>query len=310
MASCSSSTLAIQAVQSSPTTHEILDLTEDDLVVKLLLASPMSQRWHRPFPTQQLQLHHMMFLNAYKNVLAVALATEYSFPQADKVKEYLEQAEAEKSSQIIQCGICVELKESNQMFTNNTCAHSFCSDCITKQVAAKLDENFHIVSCPGLDCKSVLQLEDCIPILPKLVLERWNEALCQALVLGSEKLYCPFRDCSMVLVIEDEREVVRGSECPACHRLFCAECRVPWHPGVDCEEFQRLNEDERGRDDLMVNQLAKDNKWMRCPRCKFFVEKTQGCPHITCRCQFQFCYGCGAEWTSNPGGCQSQCNRN
>ena len=30
-----------------------------------------------------------MFINAYKNVLAVAVATEYSFPQADKVKEYL-----------------------------------------------------------------------------------------------------------------------------------------------------------------------------------------------------------------------------
>ncbi|KAK2665682.1 hypothetical protein Ddye_004256 [Dipteronia dyeriana] len=30
-----------------------------------------------------------MFINAYKNVLAVAVATEYSFPQVDKVKEYL-----------------------------------------------------------------------------------------------------------------------------------------------------------------------------------------------------------------------------
>ena len=30
-----------------------------------------------------------MFINAYKNVLAVAIATEYTFPQAEKVKEYL-----------------------------------------------------------------------------------------------------------------------------------------------------------------------------------------------------------------------------
>lgn len=228
--------------------------------------------------------------------------------QSSLIHEVLD-PEAEKSSHIL-CGICVEFKESDQMFTNNTCAHSFCSDCITKQVAAKLDESFHIVSCPGLDCKSVLKLEDCTPILPKLVLERWNEALCEALVLGSQKVYCPFSDCSMVLVIEDEGEIVRESECPACHRLFCAGCRIPWHPGVDCEEFQRLNEDERGREDLMVNMLAKEKKWMRCPRCKFLVEKSQGCLHITCRCQFQFCYGCGAEWTSNHGGCQSQCNRN
>ena len=30
-----------------------------------------------------------MFINAYKNVLAVAVETDYSFPEADKVKEYL-----------------------------------------------------------------------------------------------------------------------------------------------------------------------------------------------------------------------------
>ncbi|BAT03697.1 Os08g0130500, partial [Oryza sativa Japonica Group] len=30
-----------------------------------------------------------MFLNGYKNVLAVAVETEYSYPHADKIKEYL-----------------------------------------------------------------------------------------------------------------------------------------------------------------------------------------------------------------------------
>ncbi|XP_060175455.1 large ribosomal subunit protein uL10-like [Lycium barbarum] len=30
-----------------------------------------------------------MFINSYKNVLSFAVATEYSFPQAEKVKQYL-----------------------------------------------------------------------------------------------------------------------------------------------------------------------------------------------------------------------------
>jgi large subunit ribosomal protein LP0 len=29
------------------------------------------------------------FINAYKNVLAIAVETEYSFPLAEKTKEYL-----------------------------------------------------------------------------------------------------------------------------------------------------------------------------------------------------------------------------
>jgi E3 ubiquitin-protein ligase RNF144 len=58
---------------------------------------------------------------------------------------------------------------------------------------------------------------------------------------------------------------------------------VPWHSGIECEEFQRLNEDERGREDLMLRELAKDKKWSRCPQCKFYVERTEGCPHMICR---------------------------
>ncbi|XP_021802002.1 probable E3 ubiquitin-protein ligase RNF144A [Prunus avium] len=204
----------------------------------------------------------------------------------------------------IVCGICVEMKEAAQMFRNESCDHSFCSDCIAKHAASKIQDNIHIVVCPGLGCKAVLELDACRPMLPREVLERWNDALCEALVLGAQRLYCPFSDCSIVLIIDNEGEGIRESECPACHRLFCARCQVPWHPGVDCEEFQRLNEDERGRADLMVKELAKQKKWKRCPRCKFYVERTEGCMHISCRCQFQFCYGCGGEWNSlHDGSC-------
>ncbi|XP_061993225.1 large ribosomal subunit protein uL10-like [Rosa rugosa] len=68
---------------------EVLDLTEDDLA--LTFASNVSNvaalALAISYPTIAAAPH--MFLNAYKNVLAVAVATEYSFPQADKVKEYL-----------------------------------------------------------------------------------------------------------------------------------------------------------------------------------------------------------------------------
>ncbi|KAM2993604.1 hypothetical protein FF2_045682 [Malus domestica] len=46
----------------------------------------------------------------------------------------------------------------------------------------------------------------------------------------------------------------------------------------------------------MVLELAKKNKWRRCPTCKFIVEKNEGCLHITCRCGYEFCYACGKYW--------------
>ncbi|KAL9677314.1 hypothetical protein QQ045_005542 [Rhodiola kirilowii] len=68
---------------------EVLDLTEDDLVEKFAVGVSMVTALSLAisYPTFAAAPH--MFINAYKNVLAVAVATEYSFPQADKVKEYL-----------------------------------------------------------------------------------------------------------------------------------------------------------------------------------------------------------------------------
>lgn len=68
---------------------EVLDLTEDDLIEKFAsgVAMVTSLSLAISYPTLAAAPH--MFVNGYKNVLAVAVATEYSFPQADEVKEYL-----------------------------------------------------------------------------------------------------------------------------------------------------------------------------------------------------------------------------
>ncbi|KAL1296208.1 probable E3 ubiquitin-protein ligase RNF144A [Arachis ipaensis] len=218
--------------------------------------------------------------------------------------EYIELLDDDEM--LIVCEICAETKGTDQMFRNKKCDHSFCSDCVTKHVATKIQESLTLVPCPGLNCKGMLELDSCRPMLPKEVLDRWDDALCEALFLAVPKFYCPFRDCSAMLLNENEggEGIIREAECPFCHRLFCARCCVPWHPGVECNVLQSLNEDERGREDLLLRDLAAQKKWNRCPRCKFYVEKTEGCLHITCRCRFQFCYACGEPWSSTHGGCQ------
>ncbi|KAK0583985.1 hypothetical protein LWI29_006018 [Acer saccharum] len=83
--------LVVQSVydNGSVFSPEVLDLTEDDLLEKFANGVSMvtSLSLSISYPTLAAAPH--MFINAYKNVLAVAVGTEYSFPQADKVKEYL-----------------------------------------------------------------------------------------------------------------------------------------------------------------------------------------------------------------------------
>ncbi|KAK4482527.1 hypothetical protein RD792_009686 [Penstemon davidsonii] len=68
---------------------EVLNLTEDDLAFKFASGVSMvtSLALAISYPTVAAAPH--MFINAYKNALAIALQTQYSFPLAHKLKEYL-----------------------------------------------------------------------------------------------------------------------------------------------------------------------------------------------------------------------------
>ena len=42
--------------------------------------------------------------------------------------------------------------------------------------------------------------------------------------------------------------------------------------------------------------FVKGSRIKQCAQCKFWVEKAEGCNHMTCRCKYQFCYICGGKW--------------
>ncbi|GJY99303.1 zinc finger, C6HC-type containing protein [Tanacetum coccineum] len=116
------------------------------------------------------------------------------------------------------------------MFQNtNVCGHMFCFDCIREHVAVKIKENMVNVRCPNPSCKGLIRPRVCHFFVPIEVLIRWENALCESMILGSQTFYCLFKDCSALLV-DDERQRVMSSECPNCnltkHELFCALCKL------------------------------------------------------------------------------------
>ncbi|XP_010917468.4 uncharacterized protein [Elaeis guineensis] len=201
------------------------------------------------------------------------------------------------------CSICMESKPLFESFNMRSCSHKFCKSCLSQYVAASIQENVTSIRCPGLQCMDgVLELELCQPILSKDVFDQWSDMLCESMI--KTKFYCPYGECSFLMEgDEGGGEVVTKSECPSCHRLFCARCRVPWHEGIGCEEFQQLGEGERGREDLMLRELATRLQWQRCPKCKIYVEKTEGCRFMKCRCGHCFCYVCSSSMAPDEHNC-------
>lgn len=206
-----------------------------------------------------------------------------------------------ETSRSFVCEICLETKKANESFSIKGCFHTYCVDCTVKYVDSKLQENVTSIGCPAANCGGSLEPEYCRDILPEQAFDKWGKALCESLIPGAQKFYCPFKDCS-ALLIDDAGEAIREAECPNCHRLFCALCKVAWHAGIECDDFQKLHKDEREREDIILMKLAQDKKWNRCPNCKFYVEKKDGCSYIRCRCGYAFCYHCGVQLSTASHG--------
>ncbi|WOK95830.1 hypothetical protein Cni_G04537 [Canna indica] len=189
------------------------------------------------------------------------------------------------------CNICMDTKcLAEDAFFNDACAHVFCKSCIRQYVAAKVGESATAIRCPDPACEEgALQVEACRPILDEEVYDRWGAALCEAALGTRVKFYCPYKDCSALVINgggEEGGAARRAAECPHCRRIVCVQCKVPWHEGMSCEEFRKLGEDEREREDLMLRELASKKKWQRCPRCKIYVERIDGCLFMSCSVDF------------------------
>ncbi|KAI9159653.1 hypothetical protein LWI28_000657 [Acer negundo] len=115
--------------------------------------------------------------------------------------------------------------------TTTKCTHSYCNACIASYIASKIQDSVSKIKCPDMNCEAVLEPHLCHEIIPKQVFARWKNALSKALIFGSKIFYCPYKDCAAVMV-DDNGEIVKESECPNCHRLFCCQCNVSWHVGL------------------------------------------------------------------------------
>ncbi|KAM0871678.1 hypothetical protein ACQ4PT_039225 [Festuca glaucescens] len=115
------------------------------------------------------------------------------------------------------CTICTETVSGIERFPVAGCAHAFCASCVRQYITAKVEQNFLSIGCPEPGCKDgVLHPEDCRHVIPLPLFDRWGAALCE-IALGELKFYCPFKDCSALLVDDTgpgDAAAVTNVDCP------------------------------------------------------------------------------------------------
>ena len=103
---------------------------------------------------------------------------------------------------------------------------------------------------------------------------------------------CPTPGCEYMFFFEQGENRFL---CPQCNKEYCLACKDEWHRGMTCEEYR--NSRDVNKLDEQFMQFAQGANYKICPKCGAWVEKTDGCDHMNCRCGTYFCYRCGNNYS-------------
>ncbi|KAF7318206.1 RBR-type E3 ubiquitin transferase [Mycena chlorophos] len=213
-----------------------------------------------------------------------------------------------------------------------SCKHVFCGACLAQAIFHALNivfdpANYGLklkdrrpaaagrrpefpVSCPecrGKPGEQPPEISDRVAllVLGPANLEEWNHA---RFLSTLNLIYCPHKGCDEQFDADDIAPAPSGVrhaatlvQCPRCRGSLCKSCKSVWHDKLTCEEYQALPLNERAPEDVAFANLARVEKWRRCPKCSAMVELKFGCNHITCVCKHHFCYQCGADFEHTNG---------
>ena len=191
-----------------------------------------------------------------------------------------------------ECGICgeaIEYPESNKV--RMVCGHYFCADCWENYLKEKINNaNVVKISCMQHGCSIVLKKDFIKKILAndEALIQKYEKFLeRQNLLMSNKKIkFCPMPDCDGYAEQKKKEKYVK---CNFGHD-FCFECLKQPHGKKKCDDL--LDKD--------FEEWKKHKIVKRCPNCKIWTEKNEGCNHMTCvECKFQWCWLCQKKYSSN-----------
>lgn len=187
----------------------------------------------------------------------------------------------------INCEICEEeISYFELRKIKTSCNHKFCSDCWKEYLKEKINVGkVYKIKCMNHNCNHVLEEKFIKSIIgtDEELLKKYEKFLEQKKLLNSKKKikFCPFPDCDGYA----EKKGSKYVECNFGHK-FCFVCGQKPHGWKGCSTMI-----DKGFEEWKSHNLVK-----RCPYCKYYTEKSDGCNHMTCsQCNFQWCWICEKE---------------
>ena len=190
------------------------------------------------------------------------------------------------------CEICLEIirPRKEKVVRMNCCRKKYHYDCVKAYASACMGSLDVPMRCPDANCSSSISNRVLTKILPEkdYALYQKRARIDEATRNPDRFTFCSTPNCEEIfLVVPDKPE----RYCLRCSKSTCTVCKVPFHTGLTCLEYRNYTPE-----DYKACRAFSKQKLQRCMKCRLWVERTQGCNHIWCRCGFEFCYVCSKKW--------------
>ncbi|KAI1352820.1 hypothetical protein F5Y01DRAFT_324069 [Xylaria sp. FL0043] len=185
---------------------------------------------------------------------------------------------AQKKSPCRPCIACSDIKNVADL-ARAPCKHDYCGECLENLFrSAMIDESLFPPRC----CHQDIPVDKNRLFLGDDLVEQFTQKSIE--LTTPNRTYCHQPTCSAFIPPKMIKDGI--AQCPECKARTCETCKGATHAG-DCPSDIGLQQ---------VLELARQEKWQRCPKCFTMVELDTGCFHMTCKCKAQFCYLCAAKW--------------
>ncbi|KAG6918219.1 hypothetical protein DXG01_015812 [Tephrocybe rancida] len=184
------------------------------------------------------------------------------------------------------CPICYDAV-SNPVVLD--CKHVYCTACIRHYFTSASESKVFPLVCMGDEAKCKVPIA--IPTIQRFLIRQKYEHLVN--VAFSTYLdqhpqdfrYCTTPDCTQIYRANTQTML----KCPSCFAEVCSSCHEEAHEGMTCEDrrVQKAQTEEQLND-----RWATEHGVKRCPACSVYIEKTEGCNHMECRCGAHICWIC------------------
>mgnify|MGYP002625133919 CR=1 FL=1 len=193
-----------------------------------------------------------------------------------------------KPKETFLCSVCFEeIDKEEKNYNDLPCGHICCTQCWINYLKSLInDANVEKMKCIEHKCNEILPEEFIMKHIEndEKIVNKYNKFKNRAVILNDpDKKLCPEVNCESFLTKSKNTKYVK---CLLGHE-YCFECLHKPHGKLSCEQVLEKE-----------FQSWKEGKVLKkCPKCKIYTEKNEGCNHMTCTsCKYQWCWLCEGEY--------------